>query len=271
MEPHQKSLAHAMMSAVLGYRGMIKATTIMSLEPILAELEGPDRQFPRDPELYYFSIFGSPSTSGRWGWRLEGHHVAINATMDGGRFVSATPAMLGSNPAEVRQGPRRGLRALGAEEDLARSLFGALDAGQQQSAVLKVFSTRDIVTGSSRRALIEGGPAGLPASRMTAGQKEMLRALIEEYTDRMSPSLAAAAMDDIDSAGFDGVHFAWARSTTPGEPHYYRIHGPTFLIEYDNSQNDGNHIHSVFRDLANDFGEDVLAAHYQAYHATSAD
>jgi hypothetical protein len=270
MEPQQQSLAHAMMAAVLGFKGMIKATTIMSLEPVLAELEGPGRQFSRDPQLYYFSVFGEPSDVGAWGWRLEGHHVAVNITVDDGRIVAASPSMLGSNPAEVREGPRRGLRALGAEEDLARKLLESFNAAQREVVMIDE-KPRDIVTGAERKAMIEGQD-GLLVSAMTDVQREMVWAIIREYVDRMAPSTAAKAIDEIQNAGLDAIRFVWAGSLDRGEAHYYRLHGPTFVVEYDNSQNNANHIHSVFRNFEGDFGVDMLAAHYEAYpHEAFAD
>jgi hypothetical protein len=266
MEPHQQALAHSMMSAVLGYRGVMKAATIMSLEQVLREIEGPGGRFTRDPELYYFSIFGEPSMRGTWAWRLEGHHLAVNVTMTDGRILASTPAFMGSNPAEVREGPRRGLRALGPEEDRGRELLNALDAGQRAQAVLEGNVPGDIITGNARQASLEGGPSGVPASGLNASQTALLRAVIGEYTNRMPPEVAGRVMAEMESAGFGNVHFAWSGTAEVGAPHYYRVQGPTFLIEYDNTQNQANHVHSVFRDLRSDWGQDTLRAHYEASH-----
>ena len=269
MEPHQVVLAQAMMTAALGYRGAMKANTVISLEQILFEIEGPNSRLRRDPELYFFSVFGEPSPEGKWAWRVEGHHVAVNVTMDRGKILASTPTFLGSNPAEVREGPRQGLRALAAEEDLARELLHSLNATQRETTVIQETAFRDIVTSNALKAEIEGDPAGLAASDMTAAQRDLLSRLIGEYTmNRMAPEVAEAAMSEIRSAGFDRIHFAWAGSGTRGEAHYYRVKGPAFLIEYDNTQNDANHVHSVFRDLDDDFGGDVLRAHYEAAHQT---
>jgi hypothetical protein len=248
----------------------MKATTIMSLEQVLREMEGPNGRFTRDPELYYFSIFGEPSTTGTWGWRLEGHHLALNVTMRDGGILASSPAFMGSNPAEVREGPRAGLRALGLEEDLGRELLNALDAEQRVQAVLEGNVPGDIVTGNSREAGIEGGLAGIPASGLNAAQTGLLRAVIGEYTNRMAPEVAARVMADMEAAGFGNVRFAWAGTAEVGAPHYYRVQGPTFLIEYDNTQNQANHVHSVFRDLLNDWGQDTLRAHYEASHGLAA-
>jgi len=271
MAPHQQALAHSMMSAVLGYRGVMKATTIMSLEQVLLEMEGPNGRFVRDPELYYFSVFGEPSNQGTWGWRLEGHHLAFNVTMRDGEILASSPQFMGSNPALVREGPRQGLRALGLEEDRGRELLVALSPGQREAAVVPGNVPGDILTGNSRQASIDGAPAGIPASDLNASQTSLLRAVIGEYTNRMAPEVAARVTAEMESAGFGNVRFVWSGTAEVGAPHYYRVQGPTLLIEYDNTQNGANHVHSVFRDLTRDWGQDTLRAHYEAFHGLAAD
>lgn len=271
MQPHQQALVHAMMAAALGYKGVMKAATIMSLEDVLRQIEGPNGRFNRDPELYYVSIFGEPGDEGAWAWRIEGHHLAVNVTIRDGRVVASSPMFMGSNPSEVREGPRAGLRALGEDEDRGRALLEALDAGQRRRAVILEEAPRDIITGNALEAEIEGGPAGLPASAMNGDQKAMLRRLVGEYTGRMAQGVENDTWGAIEGAGFDNVHFAWAGSAARREGHYYRVEGPTFLIEYDNTQNQNNHVHSVFRDLRNDFGGDTLRAHYAAFHSANAE
>ena len=264
MKPEQRLLAHGMLGAALGQRGFIKATTIMSLDQILLEMEqgkGP----MRDPERYFFTIFGEPSKTGTWAWRVEGHHVAVNVTVDKGKIIASTPTFFGANPAEVKSGPRKGLRALAGEEDLARDLLASLDAAQKKAAVINVRAPNEIVTQNSRRAEI-GMPAGIAAARLNAKQKDMLLALIREYAERNAPETSVATMKDIATQGVDKIYFAWAGTEVRGQAHYYRVHGPTFLIEYDNTQNDANHIHSVWRDFKNDFGDDVLREHYKTAH-----
>jgi hypothetical protein len=295
MEQHQRDLAYAMMAATLSQRGFIKASTIMSLEAILREVEGargggqgrgrgqgaPGGQagagvaggqargggqgIVRDPELYYVSVFGQPTLTGTWGWKIEGHHVAINVTMNNGKIIASTPAMLGSNPAEVREGPRKGLRVLAREEDLARELLMALDANQRKTAIFEAKALPDIVTGESREPKM-GAAVGLPASKMNSKQVQMLTALLEEYAYRMSPDVAEETMKEVRKVGIAKLYFAWAGSEKRGEPHYYRIQGPDFVVEYDNTQNNANHIHSVWRDLKNDFGVDALRQHYKSAH-----
>jgi len=293
MEQHQRDLVYAMMAATLSQRGFIKASTIMSMEAILREVEGAARgqarggaaapggqgrgqgrgggqPIVRDPELYYVSVFGEPSLTGAWGWKVEGHHVAVNVTMSKGTVVASTPAMFGANPAEVREGPRKGLRVLAREEDLARELLMALDANQRKTAIFEAKALPDIVTGESREAKM-GAPVGLAVSKMNSKQVQMLTTLLEEYAYRMSPDVAEATMKEIRKTGIDKLFFAWAGSEKRGEAHYYRIQGPAFVVEFDNTQNNANHIHSVWRDLTNDFGVDVLRQHYKTAHIPGGD
>ncbi len=264
LQPFQQKLAHAFLSAGLSQRGYMKATTIMSLEQVLLELEqgkGP----VRDPDLYYFSVFGEPSESQTWGWRVEGHHVSLNFTVVKGQMIASTPAFLGANPAEVRQGPRQGLRALAAEEDLARELLAALTPQQRKVAVIEADAPKDIITAAKERADI-GAPKGLAAAKMSKKQIELLGALLDEYAYNMPEDVAQARMDAVRKHGIDKVYFAWAGPMERGKGHYYRVQGPTFLVEYDNTQNNANHIHSVWRDFNGDFGVDLLAEHYRQDH-----
>jgi Protein of unknown function (DUF3500) len=264
MDPAQQRLAHAFLSAGLSQRGYMKATTVMSLEAVLKELEqgkGP----ARDTELYFFSVFGEPSDTKTWGWRVEGHHLALNFTLAEGQLVASTPAFYGSNPAEVRDGPRKGLRTLAGEEDRARDLLQALDEKQRAVAIFEKQAPKDILSTNSRRADV-GPPVGLPASKMNKKQSDLLVALIEEYTGNMAADVAAARLEQIRRAGLDKIHFGWAGALERGQPHYYRVQGPTFLIEYDNTQNNANHIHAVWRNYDGDFGLDLLGMHLKASH-----
>ena len=258
----QRERAHALLKAGLSQHGYTTATSIMDLENVLRAIESPNgEQTMRDPELYFFSIFGTPSTDSPWAWRVEGHHVSLHFTVDGGKLGLATaPAFFGSNPAEVREGPKKGLRVLGSEEDAARALLGSLDASQRDVVILKIAAPGDIVTGTALK-IDPLSPAGLTAARMTPNQRTLLMQLIDVYTSLMSPDTAADRMTKIRAAGTDAIAFAWAGDTTRGKQHYYRVQGPTFLIEYDNTQNDANHIHSVWRDFNGDFGRDLLREH----------
>jgi hypothetical protein len=258
MTTDQRAAALGLLQAASSSQGYLKATGVMHLEGILAVLEGrPDR---RDPENYHFWVFGTPSPDRPWGWRFEGHHVSLNYTSADGIMVS-TPSFIGANPARVPSGPFAGWRLLAAEEDLARALVRSLDDGQRARAIISETAPHDIITGNDRHASLERMD-GLPASAMTADQRALLLRLLAEYVDNADPAIAGPRMARIQEEGIDRLHFAWAGSLYVGGPHYYRIHGPTVLIEYDNTQNDANHIHSVWRDLENDFGEDLLRRHY---------
>lgn len=261
MNPAQRHLATSLLASGLSQRGYIKAKTIMSLEQILLELEkgsGP----VRDPDLYYWAIFGQPSADGTWGWRVEGHHFSANFTIVEGRHISATPSFFGSNPAEVRQGPRQGLRALAAEQDLGLELFRSLDEKQRAVAIIAEEAYPEVLTGDKRK-VTPLSPEGLSAAKMSSTQRQSLKRLIEEYVRRARPEVADADLAKIEKAGFKNIHFAWAGQDAPGKGTYYRVQGPSFLLEYDCTQNNANHIHAVWRDFAGDFGEDILARHYQ--------
>ena len=259
MDSTQQALAHAFLASGLSSRAYQQAETIMSLDQILKEMEN-GRGPRRDPGNYAFSVFGTPGAKSTWGCRVEGHHLSLNFTMVDGR-AEAGPVFFGSNPAEVRQGPRKGLRVLAVEDDLGRELIKSLDQNQQEKAILKIKTPGEIITSNSRKADL-GPPAGITYAEMTPAQRKILMALIEYYAYRLRPELADQDLAKIDKAGVDNVHFAWAGSQVPGEGHYYRLHGPSFLVEFDDTQNNANHIHTVWRDSANDFGEDLLREHY---------
>jgi hypothetical protein len=265
LKPAQRHLAFALLQSGLSSRGFSKATTIMSLEQILQELEGPSRRFPRDPELYHVSIFGKPDAQGTWAWRFEGHHLSLNFTLVKGKFAGGTPSFMGTNPAEVRKGPRAGLRVLATEEDLARDLMIHLNPSQQKQALIQTNAPDDILTVANRTADV-GKAQGLPVSEMNGAQKKLLNQIIEEYVGRLRGDLSVADLAKIDAAGRGKIRFAWAGSLERGQRHYYRIHGPTFLLEYDNTQNDANHVHAVWRDFENDFGRDLLREHLEHSH-----
>jgi hypothetical protein len=263
MTPPQKHLAQALLSAGLSQKGYIKAVSIMSLEDVLRILEK-DSGERRNPEGYFFTIFGEPSDRGTWAYRVEGHHVSQNFTVAGGKVVDQ-PSFFGANPAEVKEGPRKGLRVLAAEEDLGRSLVESLDDGQKKVAIVDQTAYKDILTMASRKAALEGQPSGLAASKLNSSQFELLIKLLDEYASNVPEQLAQARMDQIKKAG-KNMYFAWTGPIGRGEPHYYRVQAPAFLIEYDNTQNGANHIHSVWRDFNGDFGMDMLKEHYQSSH-----
>jgi hypothetical protein len=260
MTPEQKHLAHALLSTALSHRGYVKASTIMSLEPVLRDIEQ-GRGPTRDPELYFVTIFGKPDPKGTWGWRVEGHHLALNFMLVDGKEISVTPSFLGSNPGEIREGPRKGLRVLGAEEDLARQLVRSLSDEQKKVAIYTNNAPREIITGNDRKAKALT-PLGISAAKLNKAQAELLWQVIKEYVYRDRPELADQDLKRIEKGGAKSLYFAWAGSVEPKEGHYYRVQGPSFLMEYDNTQNNANHVHAVWRDLERDFGDDLLRQHY---------
>jgi hypothetical protein len=259
----QQHLATALLTAGLSQQGLIKAETIMSMEDVLRIMEKDDGE-RRNPGKYYFSIFGTPSDTGTWGYRVEGHHLSQNYTIANGHVVDA-PSFFGSNPAEVREGPRKGVRLLAQEEDLGRALLMALDEGQRKTAIVEPNGYKEMLTSNSRKAALEGQPSGLSVAKMNAKQTEMLMDLLNVYADNVPEQMSTARMDMVRKAG-KNIFFAWSGVAQRGGPHYYRIQAPTFLIEYDNTQNDANHIHTVWRDLSNDWGTDLLKQHYEESH-----
>jgi hypothetical protein len=270
MNESQQKLAHALLKTALSQRGYMTAAAIMDLETTLGDIERQARQagqaaesMERAPLKYYFSVFGTPSTTESWGWRVEGHHVSLHFTVAKGTIVASSPSFFGSNPAEVMEGPKKGLRILADQEDTARSLVMALDSSQRSKAIIQNVALNEIVT-TNKLDITPLSPVGLTADAMNPQQREMLMKVIDVYMSKMADDIAADRNAKIQKAGVDKIAFAWAGETERGKKHYYRIQGPTFLIEHDNSQNNGNHIHSVWRDFNGDFGRDLLREHIAA-------
>ena len=262
MTDAQRSRAHDLLSAGLSQRGYLTVTTIMDLETVLRALENGGR-IDRDPETYFFSIFGTPSRNGAWGWRVEGHHLSLHFAIVDGTAVASSPSFFGSNPAQVRTGPKAGLRVLREREDAARTLVMALDRSQRTAAIIDDVAPDDILTGAEL-AIDPLSPVGVKAAALNPRQRDLLMRVIDAYTSIMADDIAAERMARIREAGHDEIGFVWAGPTDRGAQHYYRVQGPTFLIEYDNTQGGGNHVHSVWRDFAGDFGRDLLREHLQA-------
>lgn len=264
MTPAQKNLAHALLASGLSQRGYVSAVTIMSLEQVLADMEN-GRGPHRDPENYSISIFGQPAPDGTWGWRLEGHHISLNFTLIDGHAIASAPAFMGSNPAEVQTGPRKGLRVLDQEEDLGRELMKSLSNDQRQKAIILHDAPREIITGNARKVALTR-PVGIGYRELNDAQRKLMMNLISVYAHRLRPEIADQTLARIAEVGEAKIYFGWAGGIEPGQPHYYRIHGPTFLVEFDDTQDHANHIHTVWRDLEHDFGEDLLEEHYRAHH-----
>ena len=261
LDERQRRVAMDLLRTGLSEKGHKKAEVIRSLENVLREMES--GKIVRDPELYYFTIFGDPVSSGTWGWRYEGHHVSQHWTIVQGKAIASSPQFLGANPAEVREGAMKGSRPLAAEEDLAFALLKSLDEKQQSSAIIDAKAPRDILTTNAREAAMQED-RGLAWREMNATQRECFMALIEEHARTQAPALADERLARLRKAGLDSVRFAWMGARERSEAgHYYRIQGPTFLVEFDNTQNRGNHIHQVWREFKGDFGRDLLAEHYR--------
>ena len=263
MNAEQRKKAHALLQSGLSELGYDKAVTIMDLESILHELEKQRKGGNiRDPERYYFTVFGKPDQKGTWGWSLEGHHLSLNYVVRDGKCASVTPFFFGANPAEVRSdlnvGPKKGTRVLPKREDLAFKLLGSLDKEQRGVAVLAEKAPSDIRAAGEPQPP-SAAPEGLPASKMQEEQVETLRALLTAYTDSMPKAVAQERWMEIEKAGIEKIHFAWAGADKPGVGHSYRIQGPSFLVELNNTQpdsagNPANHIHSIWRQMSGDFG-----------------
>jgi hypothetical protein len=258
MSPEQRQLAERLVASGLSRRGYDTALKIIALENVLAETDGP----MRDPGLYYLTIFGEPGAQQPWGWRFEGHHLSLNFTSPVTALPAVTPSFFGSNPNEQRKGGSVE-RVLVPEEDLARELVKSLDPGQRKVAVLSSSAPSDIFNGPGRKLT---SPEGIAHGQLTELQQGLLVRLIRVYLDRHRPDVAAEEWARIERAGLPAIRFAWAGGMEPRQGHYYRIQGRTFVLEYDNTQNDANHIHTVWRDAERDFGVDLLREHYLESH-----
>ena len=260
MTKGQKLNATALLKSVLSDGGMMKASQVRDLEQVLADAErNPTR---RDSEQYFFTFFGTPSKTDEWAWRYEGHHVSLSFSYKGSKLIGSTPQFFGSNPAEVKSGPKKGLRMLSKEQDMALAFVNSLDKDRKAKAVISGTAPRDIFTGESRTAQRQSDD-GLRYGDMTGAQQKALQRLISIHAEAQRWEEAARRMGQIAAVGHEGIVFAWMGGTKAGEGHYYRIQGLTFLIEYDNIQNNANHVHAVWRDFESDFGRDVLAEHYE--------
>jgi hypothetical protein len=253
-----------LLASALSAEGLLTARGVIKHENILRRIEtegGVGNASRRDPGLYYTVVFGKPSAAAPWGWRFEGHHLSLSVTQLPGQPPVIGPFFVGANPAKVLAGPNEGFRLLADEEDLGRELVRMLPEERRKIATIRDSAFSEILTGNDPKVSLER--AGLAAAAMNAGERAQLKRLLGVYLDRMNAETAAEARARLESAGFEALHFAWAGSLEPGEAHYYRIHGPTLLIEYDDTQGNANHIHTVYRDLDRDFGGDALRAHYK--------
>ena len=256
----QRQSATKVLHAFLSAKGYSKVEQIRGLENVLAEIEVNGR-FVRDPDAYFITVFGDPSMSDTWAFRFEGHHISLHWTFVEGNGIASSPQFFGTNPAEVKQGAKAGLRVLAAEEDLARELAKSLSAPQQASAVLNVAAPRDIFT-AAEVVISPLENTGIAYSSLNSTQQSLLMQLIEEVAAAQPGAIADERMERVRNNNTDDIKFTWIGGTEQGDAHYYRIQGVGFLIEYDNTQNDANHIHLVWREFDGDFGRDLIRLHY---------
>ncbi len=264
----QQQQVYTLLRTSLSHAAVEKITAIMQLELLLKELEqrSPDDHY-RDAGKYFLTVFGTPSGSGAWGWRFEGHHISFNFAAHQNLLLSGTPSFMGSNPAVVQSGPQKNKEILKAETAAGFELLHSLSENELKKAIISTTAPAEIITGTARKAMIQQ-PAGVRYTELSTKAQVLFLQLLNVYLDRYKKELSGKMLHDIKNAGMENLRFAWAghQQRGIGKPCYYRIQGPTIIIEYDNTQNNANHIHTVIRDLKNDFGEDALLQHYRNGH-----
>jgi hypothetical protein len=293
LDDAQRKLAHELIVAGTSMPGYAKVVSVMAMEHVLRALVAAKRPASAhlfDPGRYCFKIFGQPGAAGAWGWQVAGHHVSLNFTVVDGRYVSPTPSMLGSEPASFGI-----LAPLADDEEIGFRFVNSLDPTQRAAAIIHHRSPPDVTTrivpkiGDVERpdpvfrpepdyvlsdderevlSYVRSSPKGLPGRDLSKQQLDDLVGIVEAFAGRLPSDVAAAQMREIEQAGLENLVFAWAGGTSAGDRHYFRVQGPVLLIEHDNTQANGNHIHSVWRNPADDFGDDVLAEHYRQHHTT---
>jgi len=263
----QLDAALNLLKASLSVQGYKKATDVMTLENVLREVENRNADDTyRDPKKYFFSIFGTPAKDKPWGWRLEGHHISLNFAAVENKIESSTPSFYGSNPATIPLGKRKGEQILKDESAMGFALVNSFSSAQLQTVVIAEEAYAEILSENKRKAATLM-PKGISYPDMNDQQKKQFMTLLDVYVKNYELGFSTTLMNKIKGAGIENLSFAWAGSLKPGKAHYYRIQGPLLLIEFDNTQNNANHIHSVVRDLTNDFAEDILKEHYLKEHA----
>ncbi|WP_136468131.1 DUF3500 domain-containing protein [Flagellimonas onchidii] len=256
----QKDFFHAMLKSHLSQSGYQKAMKIIELEDVLLELEGNANM--RDSSKYYISVYGDPNKDHIWGWSFEGHHLSLNFTVVGDH-VSFAPRFMGASPAIVKQGKRKGHRTtLANEEDLALELINSLDSNQKSVAIFSKTAFNEILT-FVESTVKPFETVGISMDALNPKQQELLWKLIYEYISAMPTNLAKKRLSNLKQEQSSNIYFGWAGDTVLGKPHYYRVQGKSFLIEFDNVQNNANHIHLVWRDFDGDFGRNLIHEHYQ--------
>lgn len=262
LQPRQKKLFFNLLKTSLSNSGYNKALKIMDLENVLAELSGD--YIYRDSEKYYVTFYGNPETDSIWSWSFEGHHLSLNFTISGEK-TSITPRFFGSNPANIDFGKRKGERTLGEEDDLGLEFAKTLNNNQKPKAILKTAPFKDIVT-KNQSKVTQLNPLGISYNDLNKTQQALLIQLINLHIESTPKKEASIQKRKIEKEGFNTIHFAWSGEMELNKPHYYRIQGKSFLIEFDNFQNNANHIHVVWRDFNGDFGKDLIKEHYNKSH-----
>lgn len=284
MTEAQRSAAMTLLKTGLSQQGYDRVSSIMDMENVLRVIDNrPPNDTYRDPTNYSFTIFGNPTAQEPWSWRVEGHHLSLHFLSKTGSVLAQTPTFFGINPAlllfdstmadkrmqnpRIKDLPQRDKQVFKQETELAFDLLKLLNADQRKQVIIDAVAYPEIVTANKRKASIERMD-GLKLADMTKEQRALFTDLLQVYLKNYRVTLAKQQMDKLEQAGLDNLRFAWAGDLTPelgaGKGWYYRIHGPTILIEYDNTQTNANHIHTVVRDLTNDFGEDLLQEHYRS-------
>ena len=259
----QAKAAHRLLAAGLQLASYARAVSIMGLEDVLDTLES--GRADRHAGDYWVAVFGNPGGSLPWGWRFEGHHLSVNYTVTG-EGVAATPLFLGANPAHVSDGGTTVLRPLGCEEDLALALLSSMDERRRARAVFSPEAPSDIVTGERPSVPPALEPAGLSGDDLGDESADLLWALTAAFVERLPEELARPRLAALEKEGLGALHFAWAGEVAVDRPHYYRLQGPGLLAELDDTEPDGNHVHTVLRDPGDDFGAGALQAHRRAHH-----
>ncbi len=257
LDPAARNAARAFIATGLSKAGYEQAVDVMSLDDVLYLLETDDwaaRRERRDPLNYYVSIFGTPGPTGEWGWRLEGHHLSLNFSVKDGSVVASTPEFFGANPAQLDAGPGRTLRPLGPLEDIAREIAKTATPDQMKTILISKKAPNDVWSTNKTQPLLQP-EVGLAAAEMSKDQQELLRHLLAEYLKVCPADIRAERQSQLESAGFDKIRFAWWGSLERNAKHAYRLQGPTFLVEYNNTQNNANHVHSVWRSTTSDLNQ----------------
>jgi hypothetical protein len=275
LDPEAAARVDELLATSLSPSGLAKVRRIRALEAAVARKDR-GRAFGlgglvagfRDPGRYFVALFGEPGAGSPWGFRYEGHHLSLNVTLAPGGVPTVTPLFLGAEPRIVPHGwPEAGAQVLRDEEELARALHAALPDRLRGRATLPWAGDRGGMLGQVRRVAL-GEARGVARGELPPQAAARLDALVEVFLAHFPDPIAAVRRAEIDAAGRDALRFAWAEAQDPPGAFYWRIQGPRTLIEVDNTT-DGDHVHAVWHDVAGDFGDDLLAAHYGAAHGVS--